>query len=472
MLKKENAMKKNTKESAKKSENKGRACPASPASPAKKFLIATGISFVAFFVIASGVVVGFAFLGNNTATRMISMAMGLEVDEEGNPIAGGIMDFFDSGSLPERINVLLLGSDEAFGGEIGRSDMIMIVSVHSETGAVSMVSVPRDTHVVMPTERLTILRENGRNTAASSGVMRINEITHHSGQKLGPSFIMMQLEELLDIEIHYYVHVDLEGFRILVDQIGGIEFDVPRRMNYRDPYQNLVIDLQPGLQRLTGSAAEGLVRYRGYGDGDLGRMRVQQDFLREAMRQIMDIDSIMRNPLAYLSVFIDHMDTNFGLTDVPAHLPLLTALDMSDITTATLPGRGTSINGRYFHVLDEVEVEEIVAQIFHTAPVTLLAQKTDDETAITGTSLGLDIEILNGAGITGLAARTGETLAEYGYNIVSIGDYFGQRQAATRILVQQEGGGHDLTSFFPESRIEVDRTINTDIVIILGTSSN
>jgi LCP family protein required for cell wall assembly len=439
----------------------------------RKFLMATGLSFIAFFMIAAGTVVGLAFLGNATATRMISTAMGLEVDEYGNPI-GGFGGFFDVDSLPERTNVLLLGSDEASGGAIGRADMIMVVSVHSETGAISMVSVPRDSHVVMPPERLAILRENGRNTASSSGVMRINEITHHSGRELGPSFMAMQIEELLDIEIHYYAHLDLAGFRFIVDQIGGIEFDVPRRMHYRDPYQDLVIDLQPGLQMLTGSAAEGLVRYRGYVDGDFGRMRVQQEFLKAAAAQIMDMDNIMSNPLAYLSVFLNHLDTNFGLADVPAHLSLLGGLDVEGMTLATLPGRGTSINGRYFHMLDEDGVQEVVAEIFHTQPEPVVVAETADGGMVmaASTSLGLDIEILNGTNITGLAARTSETLAEYGYNIVSIGDYFGQRQAATRILVQKEGAGRDLTDFFPGSRIEIDGSIDADIVIILGTGAN
>ena len=441
----------------------------------KKFLVATGISFVALFVIASGTLIGFALLGNNTANRMVSIAMGLEVDEHGNPIDGGFSGLFESNRLPERVNILLVGTDEALGGSVGRADTIMIVSIHSETGTISLVSVPRDTQITMPQERLEILRENGRNTAPSSGVMRINEIASHSGRDFAPSFTAMQVEELLNIEIHYYVHMDLEGFRIIVDQIGGIEFDVPRRMFYRDPYQDLVIDLQPGLQHLTGSMAEGLVRYRGYGDGDLGRMRVQQEFMAAAAVQIMDMNNIMSNPLAYLTVFLNHIDTNFSILTAAPYLSLLGDLDVAGMTTATLPGRGTTINGRYFHILDEDAVEEMITQIFHTAPDALMAEEpeTESDTAVAAvTSLGLDIEILNGAGITGLAARTSETLTEYGYTIVNIGDYPGQRQPATRILVQQEGRGRDLTGFFPDSIIEVDRTINADIVIILGTNVN
>ncbi|MCL2573745.1 MAG: LCP family protein [Defluviitaleaceae bacterium] len=439
----------------------------------QKFFITLGISFAALFAVVSVTAVALLFF-DNPVSNMISAAIGLEIDEDGNRIVGGgFGGLFDSG-LPERTNILLLGTDEAFGGSVGRADSIMIVTIHSDTGDISLISVPRDTHVTMPQDRLQILRDNGRNTASSTGVMRLNEIAHHAGREFAPSFTAMQIEELLDIEIHYYVHMDLEGFRFIIDQIGGIEFDVPRRMNYRDPYQDLIIDLHPGVQLLMGHDAEGLVRYRAsYGDGDLGRMRVQQDFMMEAAIQIMDMDNILSNPLAYLSVFLNHIDTNFGLMDAPPYLSLLGSLDVANMTAVTLPGRGTTINGRYFHILDEEGVEEIVAQFFHTTPEILQAEVIDDSpnNIANISSLGLDIEILNGAGITGLAARTSETLTNLGYNIVSIGDYTGQRQSTTRILVQQEGGGQDLKNHLPDNTIiEIDRGIDADIVIILGTT--
>jgi len=441
----------------------------------RKFLMATGIAFIAFFVIAAGAVVGFAFLGNNAATRMISQALGLEVDDEGNIVGGGLAGLLDTDNLPERTNFLLLGTDEAFGGEIGRADMIMIVSLHTETGAMSMISVPRDTHVIMPPDRLQTLRDAGRNTASSSGQMRLNEVTHHSGRALGPGFLARQIEELLDIEIHHYVHLDLEGFRAIVDAIDGIEFDVPRRMQYNDPYQNLRIDLQPGLQLLDGAMAEGLVRYRGYGDADLGRIRVQQEFMQTAASQILDMGNIMANPLDYFRVFMNYMDTDFGLTDLPGYLSLLADLDIAGMQTATLPGHGTTASGRYLHILDEVAAQEIIAQLLHTTPEPApahVAEAPDSGSIMAATtSFGMNIEILNGTDIAGLAARASETLTENGYTVINTDNYFGTRQAATRIMVREEGGGRDLTGFFPGSIIIVDASINNDIVIILGTDN-
>jgi len=437
-------------------------------SPLKRFLIITGISFSAFFVILATALV-LLFVVDSAATRGLSVAFGLETSDGRGSLAGGIGSLLGLGdSLPERTNVLLIGSDEPSGpNHLGRADMLMIASVHTETGAMSLVSIPRDAHVTMPQERLAILRENGLNTASSTGVMRINEITHHAGPEFGPTFIALQVEELMGIEIHYYVHVDLEAFRFIVNQIGGINFYVPRRMYYRDPYQDLVIDLQPGQQLLMGHAAEGLVRYReGYANQDLGRIQVQQDFLMEAMRQIISREAIMGNLMAYADLFLNRLDTNFGILNIPPYLTLLGDLDLTNISTYTLAGRGTTINGRYFHIVDEEEMAEVVQRVFFTQQEML-----DNDVAydVALTSFGLDIEILNGTNIAGLAARTSEAFTENGYNIIGIGDYGGQSEAATRILVQQAGHGQDLAELFANSRIIIDTNIGSDVVIILGT---
>ncbi|MCL2375898.1 MAG: LCP family protein [Defluviitaleaceae bacterium] len=441
-------------------------------SPFKKFLIVTGISFSAFFVIAATAFV-LLFVVDNAASRGLSIALGLEASGGEGSFMGGLGELLSVGTaLPERTNVLLIGSDEPSGrGYLGRADMLMIVTIHAETGQVSLVSVPRDAHVTMPQYRLDILRENGRNTAPSSGSMRINEITHHAGPEFGPTFMARQVEELMGIEIHYYVHIDLEAFRFIINQIGGIDFYVPRRMFYHDPYQDLLIDLQPGQQTLMGHAAEGLVRYRSsFANQDLGRVQVQQDFMREAMRQIMDMENILGNPMAYLSMFLNHLNTNFSLLDVPPYLTLLPNLDLANVEAHTLSGRGASVGGRFVYIMDEEAIAELVEQVFYAQPEI----PDDDEDALSdvaATSFGLDIEVLNGTNITGLAARTSENLTEYGYNIVSIGDYFGNSEAATRILVRQAGRGQDLTEFFRNSRIVIDPNIDTDIVIILGTDT-
>ena len=82
---------------------------------------------------------------------------------------------------------------------------------------------------------------------------------------------------MLGFEVDGYVEVNLEAFVEIIDLMGGVTFDVPQRMYYSDPSQNLYIDLYPGEQTLTGDQAIGVVRYRsGYAAGDIRRTEVQR----------------------------------------------------------------------------------------------------------------------------------------------------------------------------------------------------
>ena len=117
---------------------------------------------------------------------------------------------------------LLAASDQSS----GNADTIIVASYDTEAQKVGMVSVPRDT-----------LLESGKINAA-----------YHKG----PENLRDTVSDLLGVPIDYYVAVDVDGFVALVDELGGIEFDVPVRMSFDDPTQDLHIHYQPGLQHLTG----------------------------------------------------------------------------------------------------------------------------------------------------------------------------------------------------------------------------
>ena len=77
----------------------------------------------------------------------------------------------------------------------------------------------------------------------------------------------------------------------IVDAMGGVWFDVPRDMYYSDPLQNLYINQKAGYRLLTGDDAMQVLRFRdganGYKDGDLGRIKTQQAFLKEVVRKCL-----------------------------------------------------------------------------------------------------------------------------------------------------------------------------------------
>ena len=90
--------------------------------------------------------------------------------------------------------------------------------------------------------------------------------------------------------------------RQIVDAMGGVWFDVPRNMNYDDPYQDLHIHQEKGYRLLTGDDAMQVLRYRhdndmryGYPDGDLGRIKTQQGLLKAMIEQLMSLKNITRS---------------------------------------------------------------------------------------------------------------------------------------------------------------------------------
>ena len=94
------------------------------------------------------------------------------------------------------------------------------------------------------------------------------------------------VSDALGIPVDFTVEVNLKAFVKLVDEIGGVDFEVPLNMNYDDPYQDLHIHLKKGMQHLDGQNALKVVRFRhnndgsGYGTEDIGRIGTQQAFLK------------------------------------------------------------------------------------------------------------------------------------------------------------------------------------------------
>ncbi|OKK11755.1 LCP family protein [Streptomyces sp. CB02400] len=185
-------------------------------------------------------------------------------------------------------NILVLGSDTRSGGnkELGggtddgsaRSDTAMIVHVHEGHKKASVVSVPRDTVV----DRPECTDTDGGTHPAASGVM-FNS-AYATG---GAACAVKTVESITDLRMDHYLEIDFTGFRKIVDELGGVE--VTTGEDIHDPDSHL--DLEAGTHRLDGEQALALVRTRhGVGDGsDLGRIQLQQAFVKALVRQVGEI---------------------------------------------------------------------------------------------------------------------------------------------------------------------------------------
>lgn len=413
----------------------------------RTFFIALGV-----FIACSGVIIfGYNMLASNDPIR-IAIAEAIESNLKGK---GAITDIFSS--MPEHTNFIILGVDD----DGTRTDVMMVGTFNSVSKKISLVSIPRDTYIYMPAERREVLKEHGLWTPSDGG-MKINSVHHYAGKEYGIEFVVKQVEDLLDIQIPYYVKIDLDAFRFIVDEVGGVEFDVPQKMDYDDPYQDLHIHLKSGLQTLDGENAMGLVRFRSYANGDWQRVQVQQEFVKALASQVMAKDKLVSNAPAILKTAYNYVETNLQIADALKYLKFVGDLDADSIQTYTLPGYDSKVGAQAVVINDPDGTAEIIDEAFYN-----FADETD---AVPESSVGKSIQVLNGAYKSGLASKNKEFLEENGFSVKNISDYTGTKSDYTRIYVKKKGYGDDIKKLYPGSKLIVDKTIdkNYDIIVVLG----
>ena len=275
------------------------------------------------------------------------------------------------------LNIALLGTD----GDGFRTDVNIVASLNLTTKEVHLISVPRDTRVVMTDDMIAYLEKNDRTIPQANGVYgqcKLTEVHAYAGEGNRSTFSVAMLEEILGIDIDYYVKVDLDAFKDIVDTVGGVEFDVQERLYYSDPAQGLYIDLYPGPQVLDGEKAEMLVRFReGYAQKDLKRIEVQQEFLKAFISQVCSSDKIMSNLDSYIKIFMEKVESDMPVATALKYAGYIKEIDPAAITTDTIPGEG----GAYFDMDEEGTKELVDYRIYGKEPP---AYMTDDGTETDG----------------------------------------------------------------------------------------
>lgn len=248
-----------------------------------------------------------------------------------------------------RINILILGMEDR------RTDTIMLGSFDPDHKKVDVISIPRDTYV----------HRKGYDYAEQRKINAVYGDHGVDGVKKSVSHI---LEE---IPIHHYIELDYEGVEAIVDSIGGVEVLVPFHMKYTDPSSNppLNIDIKEGKQTLYGKEALDFLRYRkgdnktGYIDGDLGRIKAQQEFLKSFTKKALSY----RLPVVVKKGF-DYVETDIKLIDGLTYAKDGVGIKDSDISFITLPGEGEfkKINGKLlsYFTYDSLEIKEVLERVY------------------------------------------------------------------------------------------------------------
>lgn len=266
----------------------------------------------------------------------------------------------DDAQIEERedgiYNVLVIGTDK-----VGlNTDTIMVMSLDSKNNRANVMSIPRDTM-----------------SNVKRSVKKINA-AYAIGAKNGKGNIDNLKEEvsyLMGFEVDNYAVVNLGAFEEIIDAIGGVTIDVQRDMDYDDPYQDLHIHLKKGEQTLNGEQAIGFVRFRkGYAEGDLGRVKAQQQFIEAVAKQLASPSTITKVP-KLADIVLRNMDTDLTNGEILWFAKEAMEIDMStNLNMFVLPGHAQMVNRLSYYLPDEAEILTIVNEYFnpYATPITQL----------------------------------------------------------------------------------------------------
>ena len=242
-----------------------------------------------------------------------------------------------------RINVMIMATDK--GGLL--TDTMMLASCDSDRKQINIMSFPRDTRV-----------QYGRSYQKLNAVYALGK----EGERHENT--IEYIKELTGLPVHYYVVVNPDGFRRIIDTLDGVWIDVPIRMYYSDPDQGLYIDLKPGYQLLDGKKAEQFCRFRsGYANADLGRIEAQQNFVKALFDQKLKPEYLMKSGEIYQHIE-DCVDTNFSVSDIPIFLKIFDSLKGDSIRTYEMPMTTQTINGISYVICDVQKTRNLIKTEF------------------------------------------------------------------------------------------------------------
>lgn len=282
------------------------------------FLLAA-IALVAF--------AGFFFVRDLSQWDQEKTALPVPAASEGNQLA----------PVQEDLLFLMAGVDDTDGGVVQRTDTLMLVRMNFQKQEVTLLSIPRDTRCYVDGE-----------------LTKINHAYAYGGIEL----TMETVRNFLGLDLDYYLIVDFDMVKDLVDAGGGVRYHVPEDAEpvNGEPYQT-------GDHVLNGEETLAYLRHRyGYALGDLGRVQAQQSFLAEIVKQLASPSKAAHFPQMYKILRSE------AKTNIPA-LPLLPkALDLlkmkDHLQSYTLPGEGEYIDDISYFIVDSEETLTMVEELF------------------------------------------------------------------------------------------------------------
>lgn len=377
-------------------------------------------------------------------------------------------------ALKDRVTVLLMGVDNRPGQTVARTDTIMLLTVDPTTGSAGMLSLPRDMLVPVPALN---------DSVKINTVHVIGEIRNYPGG--GPAMLRDTVSDLISYPIDYTLRVNFDGFRQIIDLIGGIDIEVAR--DIRDdkyPDENYGYDplyIPAGLQHMDGALALKYARVR----------HIDTDYQRAARQQqvIMAVKDKITQP-GQLAALLPRLPglalalANSVQTDMPVEKAIMLAravgqMDLAHPTRAVVDNTmgETTLDPTKGYILtpDMDKVRAVAASVFGE---TLTGPTAAEVARQAIQSEAARVIVLNGTTEGGLATEVATSLAADGYQVVAVGnadraDYgqsvlitYGDGKDATReTLVSRFGMAPDrVRSESPSESADLTLIVGADLM--------
>lgn len=258
----------------------------------------------------------------------------------------------DIGAETGSIYILLLGIDKTEEREswlgLYRSDAISIVKIDLDNKSAKILSIPRDTYTYVPVEG----KYDKINHAYAYGSLQSKEEAVQA--------TIAAVNNLLNKPIiNYYFLMDMEPIPRIVDDIGGVELDVEIDMKDHDA------DLSKGLQVLNGRQAYDYVHWRYSAGGDIDRIKRQQKFVRTLLKQQRDSGKILETARIILKYRKD-FETDLSVAKFIGVAKFIAEIPQGNVTYDFLPGRGQTIDGISYWVLDTSQTDNIIEDFINS----------------------------------------------------------------------------------------------------------
>ena len=307
----------------------------------------------------------------------------------------------------EPFYMVIMGEDTRPGEKQARSDTLIVAHIDPQTKKIAMMSIPRDSRVQIPGRGLDKI-----NSAAQIG---------------GPVLTIKTVKLLTGLPITHWVTLDFNGFKSVVDAMGGVVLDVPFRINDVQAANHVKSAqvIEKGVQRLDGAHALTFVRARHqFPSQDIQRIANQQYFMKELVKQAKTQATNPFKTIAIVNAVFRAVKTDLTVQDLAGLAVDFKGMAEGDMQTVTMPGPDQTINGISYIIPDMTGMKEIVRKMEAGLPIDPKASATVSTTAAATTVAPSTVQVAvrNGAGVSGLSKGAADLLLKGGFKVPETGN--------------------------------------------------